>query len=140
MIEITITVDEIIWPEMICGRFCAGCLKDDQGKESDGPVFGSGAVGAVRTDEKGRPKFCTSGSNEGSSKREYAQRLYQRKKPFCRSGKRIKKDPAGFDAYGNDDAADINIFEEDSNGGTERLLRYILYGIMQGTGESQRAD
>ena len=140
MIEITITVDEIIWPEMVCGRFCAGCLKDDQGKESDGPVFGSGAVGADRTNEKGMPLFCASGGNERHPKREYDQRFYQREKPLCRSGKRIKKDPAGFDAYGNDDAADINIFEEDSNGGTERLLRYILYGIMQGAEGSQRAN
>ena len=140
MIEITITIDEIIWPEAICGRLCKGCFKDDQRKESDSPLFRSGAVESDRTDKKRRQLFCSSRGNEGSAKREHAQRFYQREKPISGAREGIKKDPADLDAHGNDNTAAVSIFEEKSEDGTERFIRYILYEILHGAAGSQKSD
>lgn len=139
MIEITITIDEIIWPEMYCGRFCKECFKDEQRKESDDPVFRSGIVRSYFANGKGRPFSRSSGSHERNAKREYAQRIYQRKMPDCRSGERIEKNPAATDANGNDAGADINVFEEDLADGSDTLLRYLLYGVMQGAAGCKRS-
>ena len=132
MMEITITIDEVEWPQCPCSRFCMRCMENEAGEESDGALHGAGAGKASVAAEKGQSgsfrsgKSRTSGAS-GDPKREYLKRIYQGEEPFGGRFGRNEKDPYDPDEDGDDIAADCFVFEEDDADWGSELCRFFLY-------------
>ena len=132
MMEITITIDDVLWPQCSCGRFCVRCMDDEQGEESDGAYDGRGNDTDYCADGKrncgGRgPEKEKSGCNEGEADVLYIKRLYPGKMSRAGDDKRNAEDPEGSVEDRDNDAADIFVFEEMPADWKDILCRYILY-------------
>ena len=143
MMEITITIDDVLWPQCSCGRFCVRCMDDEQGEESDGTYDGRGNDAYYRADGKrscGRrgPEKEESGCNEGETEVVYIKRLYPGKMSGAGYDKRNAEDPEGSVANRDNDAADIFVFEEMPADWKDSLCRYILYGAEGRSAVSER--
>ena len=133
MMKITITIDDMLWPQCSCGRFCVRCMDDEQESDSNGAIYGGGNECSSGADGEGigeawNPRRRSSGSNERPSKRGYGKQPYSQEMPCegCFGG--AAEDPYDPDPDRDGSFADFLVFEEEPEDWASRLCRLILYG------------
>ena len=133
MMKITITIDDMLWPQCNGGRFCVRCMDDEQESESDGAIYGGGndcSYGAdgERIGEAWDLWRGISRSNERPAERGHGKQPYSQEMPCEGWFGGDAENPYDPDPDRDSAFADFLVFEEEPEDWASRLCRLILYG------------